>query len=133
MSITMNQEGVINNYHQRVDLYKRVITMCSAACLRSPTAAVVLSQDPFNFNTRAVGLTDEYAIVKLDEGLVLWADEFVVMEPWMKDRIRSRWEDISQGREPLKIVVLDIPDDFQYRDPELMRLIKDRYLEVTSE
>lgn len=133
MSLTMNQEGVINNFHQRVDLYKRVITVCSASCLRSPTAAVVLSQDPFNFNTRAVGLTDEYAIVKLDDGLVLWADEFVVMEQWMKDRIRSRWENVSDGHKPLKIIVLDIPDRFQYRDPQLMQMIKDSYLEVTNE
>ena len=128
MNITMNQMGVIGNYHQQVDLYKRVITVCSGACLRSPTAAVVLSQDPFNFNTRAVGLTDEYAIVKLSDGLHMWADEFVVMEPWMRDVIYERYPDTSAP-----IVVLDIPDNFKYRDAKLMKMIKDRYLEVTSE
>lgn len=128
MSLTMNQCGVINNYHQQVHKYKRVITVCSGACLRSPTAAVVLSQEPFNFNTRAVGLTDEYAIVRLDDGLHMWADEFVVMEPWMKEAILVRYPDTEAP-----IIVLDIPDNFQYRDPELVRLIKDRYLEVTSE
>lgn len=128
MSLTMNQCVVINNYHQQIHKYKRVITMCSGACLRSPTAAVVLSQEPFNFNTRAVGLTDEYAIVRLDDGLHMWADEFVVMEPWMKDAILVRYPDTEAP-----IIVLDIPDNFQYRDPELVRLIKDRYLEVTSE
>ena len=128
MSLTMNQRGVIDNYHQRMVLYKRVITVCSAACLRSPTAAVVLSQDPFNFNTRAVGLTDEYAIVKLDDSLHMWADEFVVMSLRMKDTILVRYPDTQAP-----IIVLDIPDRFQYRDPELMKMIKDSYLEVTSE
>lgn len=31
MSLTMNQCGVINNYHQQVHKYKRVITVCSGA------------------------------------------------------------------------------------------------------
>ncbi len=128
MSLTMNQCGVIDNYHQQVHLYKRVITVCSGACLRSPTAAVVLSQEPFNFNTRAVGLTDEYAIVRLDDGLHMWADEFVVMEKWMKDAILVRYPDTEAP-----IHVLDIPDRFKYRDPELVQLIKDRYVGVTSE
>ncbi len=127
MTLTMNQAGVINNFHQRVDLYKRVITVCSAACLRSPTAAVVLSQDPFNFNTRAVGLTEEYAIVKLDEGLMLWADEIVVMEPWMREEIMRRYPD-----DTTPIIVLEIPDRFAYRDSELMEMIKTRYLIATE-
>lgn len=128
MSLSMNQMGVIENFNQRVDLYHRVITVCSGACLRSPTAAVVLSQDPFNFNTRAVGLTDEYAIVRLDDGLHMWADEFVVMENWMKDAILKRYPDTMAP-----IYVLDIPDRFQYRDPELIEMIKERYEVVTNE
>lgn len=128
MSLTMNQCGVIDNYYQQVQLYKRVITVCSGACLRSPTAAVVLSQDPFNFNTRSVGLTDEYTIVKLDDGLHMWADEFVVMEPWMKDAILVRYPDTKAP-----IYVLDIPDKFAYRDPELIDMIANRYKVVTDE
>ena len=127
MSLTMNQQGVINNFYQCVGTYKRVITVCSAACLRSPTAAVVLSQDPFNFNTRAVGLTDEYAIVKLDDGLMLWADEIVVMEPWMRETIIDRF---PEDKTP--IIVLEIPDRFAYRDPELMEMIKNRYRIATG-
>ena len=37
--------------------YKRVLCVCSAGLLRSPTAAYVLSQAPYNYNTRAAGLT----------------------------------------------------------------------------
>ncbi len=123
--VRMNNIGVINNPHQHIQDYKRVITVCSGACLRSPTAAVVLSQDPFNFNTRAVGMTDEYAIVVLDDILEEWADEFVVMEPWMRDAIKIRYPDSNTP-----IVVLNIPDRFAYRDPELMKMIKDTYMEI---
>jgi predicted protein tyrosine phosphatase len=30
------------------------------------------------------------------------------------------------------VYVLNIPDDYEYRDPELMKLIAERYIEVTS-
>lgn len=126
--VRMNNMAVINNQYQRFDEFKRMLTVCSGACLRSPTAAVVLSQDPFNFNTRAVGMDDEYAIVQMDPVLMEWADEIVVMELWMKQVIDQRFEDHGTT-----IYVLDIPDRFEYRDPELIKLIKDRYLEVTSE
>ena len=42
--------------------YKRVLCVCSAGLLRSPTAALVLSQEPYNFNTRAAGLDEAFAL-----------------------------------------------------------------------
>lgn len=134
MGLTMNQSGVCNNFHQRADLYPRVLTICSAACLRSPTAAVVLAGEPFNKNARAAGLTDEYAIVKLDEALYQWADEIVVMEKKMVIQVQRRakereWYAPEGGK---KIICLDIPDNFQYRDPELMTMIAERYTERSS-
>lgn len=130
--ITMNQMGVIDNYHQRVDLYKRVVTVCSAGCLRSPTAAVVLAGNPFNHNTRAAGLTESYAIIVLDARLMAWADEFVVMENTMVWQVRDRYKDTFDRDMDTPIISLEIPDDFQYRDPELMQLIAERYLERTT-
>jgi len=127
--IRMNTLGVIHNVHQQFADYKRVLTVCSGGCLRSPTAAVVLAQDPFNFNTRAAGLTTEFAIVVVDDILMEWADEIVVMESWMENQIRNKWEEDGQT---LPIVVLDIPDKFAYRDPALMQMIKDRYLVLQS-
>ncbi len=60
--------------------FKRVLCVCSAGLLRSPTAAMVLSQDPFNFNTRAAGIVPNYALIPVDEVLLEWADEIVCME-----------------------------------------------------
>ncbi len=107
--------------------YKRVLCVCSAGLLRSPTAAFVLSQEPYNFNTRAAGLTPEFALVPVDRVLLEWADEIVVMSAQQAEQIRAMLEDEKQ------IVVLGIPDNFRYRDPELIRLIRESYDNHTKE
>jgi predicted protein tyrosine phosphatase len=101
--------------------YKRVLCVCSAGLLRSPTAAFVLSQEPYNFNTRAAGLTKEFALIPVDKVLLEWADEIVCMSQKQATEIKNLLE------EPKPIVVLNIPDDFRYRDPELIKLIRDAY------
>lgn len=132
MGLTMNQAGVIANRYQDMDQYPRVVTICSAGCLRSPTAAVVLAGEPFNKNTRCAGLTDEYAIIPLSPSLMAWADEFVVMEQKMYQAVHERYKK-AFGRDLDTTIVpvtnLDIPDNFQYRDPELMTMIAERYTE----
>ena len=107
--------------------YKRVLCVCSAGLLRSPTAAFVLSQEPYNFNTRAAGLTPEFALVPVDRVLLEWADEIVVMSAQQAEQIRAMLEDEKP------IVVLGIPDNFRYRDPELIRLIRESYDKHTKE
>jgi predicted protein tyrosine phosphatase len=101
--------------------YKRVLCVCSAGLLRSPTAAWVLSQEPYNFNTRAAGITKEFALVPVDKVLLHWADEIVVMKPDQAEQIRDLLDT------PKPIVVLNIPDEFSYRDPTLIELIKTAY------
>lgn len=117
----MNRMENANNRYQ--GSYKRVLCLCSAGLLRSPTAALVLSQDPYNFNTRAAGLTKEFALVPVDEVLLHWADEIVVMTPEQAETVRSL---LGDEQNP-PIVVLGIPDNYRYRDPELIRLIRESY------
>lgn len=102
--------------------FKKVLCVCSAGLLRSPTAAWVLGQEPFGFNTRAAGLSEEYALVLVDKVLIHWADEIVCMN-------ESQSKDIKAiGTKPNQLVIcLGIPDNFSYRDPELIRLITERY------
>ena len=49
----MNRLGNSKNPYQGD--FKKVLCVCSAGLLRSPTAAWVLSNAPFNFNTREIG------------------------------------------------------------------------------
>lgn len=122
---TRNISACVRNPYQGD--YRRVVTVCSGGCLRSPTAAVVLAGEPWNYNTRSAGLSEDFAINQFDDVLFNWADEIVVMEKHMKTDIQLHW---SNDDKP--IVVLDIRDSFAYRDIELMQLIRDKYTDVRT-
>jgi predicted protein tyrosine phosphatase len=109
--------------------YKRVLTVCSAGILRSATAAHVLCQRPFNFNTRNVG-TAPYALIPLTDDLIMWADEVVCMESEHKIHVMNKMMDMDLHK---PIVVLDIEDIYEYRNPKLVKLIKQRYKERTDD
>ena len=108
--------------------YKRVLTVCSAGILRSATAAHVLCQRPFNFNTRNVG-TAPYALIPLTDDLIMWADEVVCMENEHKVHVLKKMMEIDLYK---PIFVLDIEDIYEYRHPTLVKLIKERYKDRTT-
>lgn len=86
--------------------------------------AWVLSQDPYNFNTRAVGMDKNYALIQLDEVHLHWADEIVCAEFEQSDQI---YKMLTELKIDTKIVNLCIPDSYDYRDPVLCDLIRNRY------
>lgn len=104
--------------------YKRVLCVCSAGLLRSPTAAFVLSQEPYNFNTRAAGLVEEFALIPVDKVLLNWADQIVVMTEEQALEIEGRLESLDLN---VPVITLNIEDSFSYRDPELIEAIKTAY------
>lgn len=126
----MSNEFLMNrlaNCHNRFQgEAKRVLCVCSAGLLRSPTAAVVLSQEPYNYNTRAAGLVPEFALIPVDNVLLEWADEIVCMTD---DQAGELSIIVPDGK---RIVSLDIEDNYGYRDPELIRLIKEKYEDRTK-
>lgn len=119
MSFKNRMANAKNEYQTDV---KKVLCLCSAGLLRSPTAALVLSQEPYNYNTRAAGVSDEYALIPVDKVLLHWADEIVCVEERIKDALVAEFD---VGNTPIK--VLNIPDNYEYRDPVLMKLIKEDY------
>jgi len=129
--ITRNRENVIlNNWQGK---YKKVLCVCSAGCLRSPTAAVVLSQEPYNFNTRSCGLTTEFAIIPIDEGLLCWADEIVCFAEFHAEDIRELLGKISPlTLEKKPVIVLNIADLYTYRQKELVDAIRTQYDEAMA-
>lgn len=102
--------------------YKRVLCVCSAGLLRSPTAAVVLAQEPYNYNTRAAGLEEDFALITVDEVLLEWADEVVCMTKAQLTELKSR------TKKPIKCLRID--DSYAYRNEELIELIKANYKET---
>lgn len=114
--------------------HKKVLCVCSAGVLRSPSAAVVLSQEPFNYNTRAAGIDAAFALIPVDQVLLAWADEIVCMTLDHERAIKKMIEDVGhqdqylyQNLKNTPIFCLDIPDSFAYRDQGLMRMIGERY------
>jgi predicted protein tyrosine phosphatase len=128
--VTMNRLGNAKNPNQ--GNFKKVLCVCSAGLLRSPTAAWVLSQEPYNFNTRCAGATGDFALIPVDEVLLTWAEEVVCMSEEQAEAIRYLLKVLGLYNPP-SVISLDIPDQFRYRDPELVELIKKRYDEMEKE
>lgn len=105
--------------------FKKVLCVCSAGLLRSPTTAVVLSKAPYNYNTRAAGLSEEYALIPVDDVLLEWCDEVVCMQPNQAKELRER------TTKP--VICLDIEDKYSYRHPALIKEIKDKYKKLTKD
>jgi predicted protein tyrosine phosphatase len=89
----------------------------------------VLSQEPYNFNTRAAGLASDFALIPVDEVLLTWAEEVVCMGKDQASGIQELLDDLELY-DPPRVICLDIPDQFKYRDPQLVKYIKDRYNEM---
>lgn len=104
----------------------KVLCVCSAGLLRSPTAANVLHKE-FGYNTRACGTDTDHALIPLDTVLCHWADEIVCMESRHAHEITA----INPKFEE-KLTCLQILDDYSYMDEDLQALIKQRYLENVS-
>lgn len=111
--------------------FVKALCVCSAGLLRSPTLAWILSNDPFNMNTRAAGASHSHALIKLDEVLLNWADVvvFANKENYYEARFNfPTWlawlddNDNDNDETGVPYVILDIPDRYRTRDPELIKI-----------
>ena len=116
--------GVHSNSYQGD--YKRVLTVCSANMLRSPTIALVLSMPPYDYNTRSAG-THSFALIPVTEDLLMWADEIVCADTEHAIDVRDKMMKYQLDK---PIVNLRIPDNYEYRNPELIMMIRRRYDEI---
>lgn len=109
-----HRHGVAHNPYQGE--FRRVLCVCSGGILRSPTLAWILSNAPYNCNTRAAG-SEPYALVPVDQILLDWAHTIVFVNEENRDKVVSRFR-IGDNA-----LTLSVPDSFGYRDPELVRLL----------
>ena len=118
-----------NTRNPNQGLAKKVLCVCSAGLLRSPTLAWILSNDPFNFNTRAVGTSDNYALIVLDEVQLQWADAVVFVDD--SNYITACYEH-KELIDNMEHYVLQIPDVYQFRHPKLVEIATEQLKEVFS-
>lgn len=123
--VTRNRLGNVTNPYQGD--FKKVLCVCSAGLLRSPTAAWVLSRDPWNFNTRAVGYSEEYALVVLDAVQLAWADEVVVFDKNHHKGVKRLLEEHGWEK---PVHNLNVPDEFSYREQPLVDMLTERFKEL---
>lgn len=107
---------------------KKVLCVCSAGLLRSPTMAKVLSED-YGYNTRAVGSVDEYALITITPTLIYWADEVVFAQEehiyltLRNPEVRANLDILGDTA----VQVLNLPDIFETFDPKLVEYIRQQY------
>ena len=100
---------------------KRVLFICSQNRLRSPTAEQVFSNRP-GFEVASAGLSPEAETTVTPE-LLQWADVIFVMERAHRNKLTRTFGDHLNGK---RIICLDIPDEFEFMDPDLVRLLEAR-------
>lgn len=121
----MNRIGnAANPYQGRA---RKVLCVCSAGLLRSPTAANVLHAE-YGFNTRACGVFSEFALIPLDEALIYWADEIVFVQPSTLAAAIERFPKLRDDPGCV-LTTLNIPDEHEWNAPELRAAIKHQYEE----
>ncbi|MCZ4279871.1 hypothetical protein O4H49_03715 [Kiloniella laminariae] len=107
---------------------QKLLFICSKNKWRSPTAETLLRKYP-QFSVRSAG-TASGARRCLSGDDILWADMIFVMEQKHKKRLLTDFRDFLEDT-PLH--VLDIPDHYQYMDPELVEILEqsfEGYLEI---
>ena len=97
-----------------------ILFVCSMNKWRSPTAEHLYAKHPF-VNVRSAG-TSGGAKRTISCRDVRWADMIFVMEYKHKQRISAEFRQELNGKE---LIVLDIPDDYQYMDPELVEILEE--------
>ena len=95
-----------------------ILFICGKARKRSPTAAEVASK-LLDMPTDFAGLSND-ADERLSSEQIEWADIVVVMEKQQRSRLSRQFSSSLGGK---KLVCLDIPDNFEFMQPELVALI----------
>jgi predicted protein tyrosine phosphatase len=97
----------------------KLLFVCSQNLLRSPTAETVFSSYP-GVEAMSAG-TNHDATTPISADLIEWADVVIVMEKVHRNKLTSKFKSAFKTK---RLVVLDIPDDYEYMDPELVQILK---------
>ena len=103
---------------------EQLLFVCSRNQWRSPTAAALFKDNDL-YAARSAGTSDS-ARIKITAGSIDWADKIFVMEKRHLAIIKRKYPSEIEGKQ---IVVLGIPDDYQYLDPELIEILRSRLSE----
>jgi len=106
----------------------RILFICSRNRLRSPTAERVFANIPGIEVSSAGTSPDADSRVTRDD--IEWADLIFVMEPTHR---KSLVRMFAQAMRDKRVINLDIPDDYEFMDTELVRLLRERVSRAVPE
>jgi predicted protein tyrosine phosphatase len=99
----------------------RLLFVCSENRLRSPTAEAVFSRYE---GVEAIGAgTNPNAATPVTAELIDWADVILVMEESHRTKLTKRF---AEHLETKKVGVLNLPDIYDYMEPVLVQLLKEK-------
>jgi predicted protein tyrosine phosphatase len=100
---------------------RRVLFVCRQNRMRSATAERLFCKRA-DLDVRSAGTAPD-ALVRVNANMLDWADIIFVM-----DDEQRQWLALNFERHPslAKIVCLDIPDDFTFLQPELVKLLEEK-------
>ena len=93
--------------------------ICSQNKLRSPTAETVFAKWP-DVETDSAGLNND-AETPLTPEQIAWADVIFVMEKAHRNKLSKRFRKYLNGK---RVICLDIPDDYDFMQQELVKLLE---------
>lgn len=99
----------------------RALFICSQNKLRSPTAEQVFSRWP-GVETDSAGLNND-AVTPLSSEQIADANVIFVMEKVHHNRLTQKFGQHLKGK---RIICLDIADDYDFMQPELVRLLEEK-------
>jgi predicted protein tyrosine phosphatase len=99
----------------------KLLFICSANALRSPTAEAVFSTYE-GVEAASAGINMD-AETSVSADLVEWADVVVAMEQHHAKFVQERFGYLLRRK---RVAVLGIPDRYDYMDPELVRILKEK-------
>jgi predicted protein tyrosine phosphatase len=98
---------------------RRALFICSANRLRSPTAEQVFSTWE-GVETDSAGLSNG-ASQELSTEQIEWATLIFVMEKAHRNKLSKKFKQHLNGK---RVICLDIPDEYEFMQPELIRLLE---------
>ncbi|MEM1080805.1 MAG: phosphotyrosine protein phosphatase [Pseudomonadota bacterium] len=99
----------------------KLLFICSENRLRSPTAEAVFSKWS---GVEAISAgTNKGCETPVSGDLIEWADVVFVMERNHRNKVAKKFRSLLNGK---RLITLEIPDEFDYMDPSLVKLLEAR-------
>ncbi|TKF17564.1 protein tyrosine phosphatase [Enterovibrio norvegicus] len=100
---------------------KRILFLCSKNRLRSLTAEAVFSEID-TWEVASAGISHD-ADVRVSAEDIDWADIIFVMESVHRNKLNKKFGALMKNT---KVISLNIPDDFEYMDPQLIEILQQK-------